>query len=100
LRRRVRIDRRSLLFFWVAISSASPHVDAGAAPAPSCPGCNVVLVTFDALRADRLGLYGSERPTSPAIDFLGRRSTVFETASRNRRRRSSRCPRSSPADSR
>ncbi len=45
---------------------------------PSCPGCNVVLVSFDALRADRLGTYGYTKPTSPAIDAFARHATVFE----------------------
>ena len=49
----------------------------GTPPAPSCPNCNVVLVTFDALRADRLGAYGHDKPTSPAIDAFAARSTVF-----------------------
>ena len=49
----------------------------GETPPPSCPGCNVVLVTFDALRADRLGAYGHEMPTSPAIDAFAARSAVF-----------------------
>jgi arylsulfatase A-like enzyme len=46
-------------------------------PPPSCPGCNVVLVTFDALRPDHLGAYGHRAPTSPAIDALAARSAVF-----------------------
>jgi arylsulfatase A-like enzyme len=38
---------------------------------------NVLLITVDALRADRLGTYGYRRPTSPRIDSLATRSTVF-----------------------
>ncbi len=38
---------------------------------------NVVFVLIDTLRADRLGLYGYERPTSPNIDLLGRTGIVF-----------------------
>jgi arylsulfatase A-like enzyme len=40
----------------------------------------VLLVTIDALRADRLGLYGHRRPTSPRLDALGRAGAVFEQA--------------------
>ncbi|HEY7696880.1 MAG TPA: sulfatase [Vicinamibacteria bacterium] len=40
----------------------------------------VVLVSVDTLRADHLGLYGYERPTSPVLDALARESTVFEQA--------------------
>lgn len=38
---------------------------------------NVLLVTIDTLRAD-LGYMGYERPVSPNIDALAKRSTVFE----------------------
>jgi arylsulfatase A-like enzyme len=41
---------------------------------------NVVLITIDALRADHLGVYGYERPTSPAIDRHAERAVVFERA--------------------
>jgi membrane-anchored protein YejM (alkaline phosphatase superfamily) len=50
----------------------------GAIAAGSCDRCNVVLVTFDALRADRLGAYGYQKPTSPVLDAFARRSTVFQ----------------------
>jgi arylsulfatase A-like enzyme len=33
---------------------------------------NVLLVVFDTLRADRTGLYGYERETSPFLDHLGK----------------------------
>lgn len=46
----------------------------------SCPDCNIILITIDALRADHLGLYGYSRDTSSGIDFLGRQSLVFENA--------------------
>jgi len=41
----------------------------------------VVLITVDALRADRLGCYGyRERPTSPDIDAWAREAVVFDRA--------------------
>ena len=45
--------------------------------APRCERCNVVLVTFDALRAGHLGIHGYARDVSPEIDAFGRRSSVF-----------------------
>lgn len=39
---------------------------------------NVLLITVDALRADRLGAYGYPRPTSPRLDSLAARATLFE----------------------
>jgi arylsulfatase A-like enzyme len=39
---------------------------------------NVVLIALDTQRADHLGCYGYERPTSPAIDGFAATGTVFE----------------------
>jgi choline-sulfatase len=52
------------------------------APAPAEPrrGLNVVLIVVDTLRADRLGVYGYGRPTSPRLDEWAARSTVFTRA--------------------
>lgn len=41
---------------------------------------DVVFLTVDTLRADRLGCYGCEHPTSPNIDRLAGKSLVFENA--------------------
>jgi len=41
---------------------------------------NVILISLDTLRADHLGCYGYSRPTSPFLDELAGRGTLFETA--------------------
>jgi arylsulfatase A-like enzyme len=41
---------------------------------------NLVLVSFDSLRPDHLGAYGSARDTSPNLDRFAARSVVFEHA--------------------
>ena len=41
---------------------------------------NLVLVTLDTTRADRLGLYGYPEGTSPTLDALGAESLVFDNA--------------------
>lgn len=41
---------------------------------------NVVLVSIDTLRADRLGVYGHHRDTSPALDALAAEGTRFDRA--------------------
>ena len=41
---------------------------------------NVLLVTIDTLRADRIGSYGYAGAATPAIDGLARRGIRFETA--------------------
>src|SRR5947207_4802599 len=38
---------------------------------------NVVLVTLDTVRADRMGFLGSTRGLTPALDALARQSVVF-----------------------
>jgi arylsulfatase len=40
----------------------------------------VILVSCDTLRADRLGAYGCERPTSPHVDELARDAVLYESA--------------------
>ena len=45
---------------------------------PSQP--NVLLVTVDTLRADRLGAYGFPGGISPHFDSFAARSVVFERA--------------------
>jgi len=41
---------------------------------------NLLIISIDTLRADRLGCYGYDRPTSPAIDALAKRGARFTTA--------------------
>ena len=50
----------------------------GAGPRARRP--NVILISLDTLRADRLGCYGAARATSPALDRLAAGGAVFETA--------------------
>lgn len=38
---------------------------------------HIVLIVCDTLRADRLGCYGYDRPTSPHLDALAERALVF-----------------------
>lgn len=47
----------------------------GRAPRP-----NIILVTFDTTRADRLGAYGYEHGLTDSFDDLARRGVVFERA--------------------
>ncbi len=41
---------------------------------------NVLLITVDTLRADRLGAYGNKEVATPALDSLARDSVVYERA--------------------
>ena len=44
-------------------------------------GPNVVIVTIDTLRADHLGCYGYDRPTSPLLDAVAAEGVVCEDPS-------------------
>ncbi len=54
-------------------SDASP-------PLARCDDCSLILISIDTLRADHLGAYGYELPTSPNLDAFARRAVLFETA--------------------
>ena len=50
----------------------------GCSPSKSPP--NVILITMDTTRPDHLGCYGCEVASTPALDSLSLRSTLFEDA--------------------
>jgi arylsulfatase A-like enzyme len=64
-------------FAWVH-SAEARHL-AALPPAPS-GAKNVLLVVLDTVRADHLGLYGYNRPTTPHLDALGRTAITFDFA--------------------
>jgi len=47
-------------------------------PRPAGTARNVILVSIDTLRADHLGTYGGENPTSPTLDRFAAAGTLFE----------------------
>jgi arylsulfatase A-like enzyme len=58
----------------------APSCGDGATPrAPTNP-LNVLLISIDTQRADRLGFYGYPRPTSPSLDAFAAGAVVFEEA--------------------
>jgi arylsulfatase A-like enzyme len=65
----------ALVLFEFAVSSKTPTVKA--APAVSRPKTNVLLVTFDALSAEDMSVYGYKLPTTPNIDAFAAKSSVF-----------------------
>ncbi|MGB9234555.1 MAG: sulfatase-like hydrolase/transferase [Terriglobales bacterium] len=62
--------RRLVCVAWLAASELA----AGAAPP------NIVLITLDTTRADRMGFLGSESGLTPNLDALARQSVVFTRA--------------------
>jgi choline-sulfatase len=49
-------------------------------PIGSYPRHNILVISVDTLRPDRLGVYGYERPTSPVVDELASEAITFERA--------------------
>jgi arylsulfatase A-like enzyme len=65
--------------FLMACSEERPEGNL-AAQLPTDPELNVLVVSFDALRADALGVYGYPRPTSPNLDQFAQSALVFDRA--------------------
>jgi arylsulfatase A-like enzyme len=51
-----------------------------APPAQPAPKPNVLLITIDTLRADRVGAYGDRTARTPSLDALAREGTRFDRA--------------------
>jgi arylsulfatase A-like enzyme len=51
-----------------------------ATPPTTTPGINVVVLSFDTLRADHVGAYGSALPTTPNLDRFAGQATLFAEA--------------------
>jgi arylsulfatase len=61
-------------------ASAPLRAAEGPFAAASARGDNVVIVDFDTLRADRLGVLGNPRPLTPNLDALAAGSWLFTNA--------------------
>ena len=59
----------------LVLAKSAPAVRA--ALVPKRPKSNFLLITFDALSADDMSLYGYRLPTTPNIDAFARKGTVF-----------------------
>lgn len=70
---------RGRLRIGVVLLLATTCLVAACGPRPA-PRPNIILITLDVVRPDRLSLYGYEKPTSPRLEALGRESAVFENA--------------------
>ncbi len=72
------MTRRRILAFVLGLVALVLTIRIAWRVAPAGP--NVMLVVIDTLRADHLGAYGYDRPTSPNLDALARRGTRFARA--------------------
>jgi arylsulfatase A-like enzyme len=74
----LRADARSRIAAFVVLLGA---ISGSALSAPRREARNLILVSIDTLRADRLSCYGNARPTSPRLDALATSGVLFESAS-------------------
>src|SRR5271154_6953784 len=78
----MRVIVRLLFFVTLAVSglaasqSDAPKTDATAKPALP----NIILITVDTTRADRMGFLGSKRGLTPNLDALAKDGAVFTRA--------------------
>src|SRR5262245_61400666 len=78
-RRPLRVQAARAVAGFLALLWASACTE-GAPVQRDTARANVILISIDTLRADRLGSYGYDRPTSPAMDRLAWRGVRFEHA--------------------
>lgn len=72
---------RFLLLMLLAQSvSAAQSKPANRRPATSAKPSNIILITMDTTRADRMGFLGSKRGLTPNLDALAQQSAIFTRA--------------------
>ena len=73
--------RRAAVLIAVCISMIDSRAEARTDPAAIGAGApSVLLVTFDTVRADRIGAYGYSSAITPTLDGLATRGILFESA--------------------
>jgi arylsulfatase len=75
-----RVAVISLLLAALGACRGRPSETSALTGEPASPRANVIVLSFDALRADALGVYGRPRDVSPNLDRFARESWVFENA--------------------
>lgn len=70
----------ALIGLLLCIGCARPASDVADYLQPSSRPLNVLVISFDALRAGHLGVYGYPRRTSPNIDAFAQQALVFDDA--------------------
>jgi arylsulfatase A-like enzyme/Tfp pilus assembly protein PilF len=73
-------DRLDFMFRRVVLALVIASMASGAISADAAAKPNIVLVTLESTRADRMGFLGSKAKLTPNLDILARQSLVFEQA--------------------
>lgn len=71
------MERRQVILALLLIVSISSGVIYGVHPLNINDRPNIVIISFEPVRADHFGVYGYHRNTTPNIDRLAQNSTVF-----------------------
>jgi arylsulfatase A-like enzyme len=71
-----RLRRRTVARCVAPLAAAALLLACSEASRPT----NLLLVSIDSLRADRLGVYGAERDTTPVMDRIAEEGALFEAA--------------------
>src|ERR1700730_2342677 len=74
----MEVKRRALS--WVLLLAGCATMTSPPSGPAVSPRPNIVLITLDTTRADRMGFLGSERGLTPNLDALARQATVFSRA--------------------
>jgi arylsulfatase A-like enzyme len=75
------VIRRRACVVALAASVLVANLLAGSIPSrPASKSPNIILITLDTTRADRMGFLGSKRGLTPNLDSLARQSVVFTRA--------------------
>jgi arylsulfatase A-like enzyme len=73
-------DRLDFMFRRIVLALVIASMTAGAISADAAPKPNIVLVTLESTRADRMGFLGSKAKLTPNLDTLARQGLVFHQA--------------------
>ena len=72
--------QRGMLLLSLTISPAGCMDRSGPSAVPRAEPKNLLLLTIDTLRADRVGCLGAERPLTPTLDRLAAEGALFRRA--------------------
>jgi arylsulfatase A-like enzyme/cytochrome c-type biogenesis protein CcmH/NrfG len=74
----------AMRFFFVVLAlQGIPFAQTQQRSAPAAKPPNIILITLDTTRADRMGFLGSQRRLTPNLDALAKESAVFTRAYAN-----------------
>src|SRR5258708_38663616 len=75
----MELKRRALAWV-ILLAGCAAMASAAPGPAVSSRRPNIVLITLDTTRADRMGFLGSKLGLTPNLDALARQAVVFSRA--------------------